>query len=153
MTMIVPLFAALLVQSAPTPTAEAEQLGRRLADTGVLATVLPLMSRQQTEELVAAHPELSDADKATLRATAGDIAKAGIDRLLAAEGHAYATALSADDLRVLVAAAGSPAAQRLRAANPQVIVSTMQAAGKVDFKGETLVAFCAKTGKACPAKP
>ena len=151
--MIVPLFAALLVQAAPTPTAEAEQLGRRLADTGVLATVLPLMSRQQTEELVAAHPELSDADKATLRITAGDVAKAGIDRLLAAKGHAYATALSVDDLRVLVAAAGSTAAQHLRAANPQVIAATMQAAGKVDFKGEALAAFCAKTGKACPAKP
>lgn len=153
MTALLPLFAALLVQAAPAPTAEAEQLGRQLADTGVLATVLPMMSKQQTDELVAAHPELSDADKAALRATATEVARAGIDRLLAAEGHAYAAALAVDDLRALVAAAASPAAQHLRAAQPLIVAGTMRAVGNVDFKGETLAAFCAKTGKACPAKP
>ena len=149
--MMLPLFALLLAQAAPN--AEAEQLGRRLADGGALATVLPLMSRQETEEMVAAHPELSDVEKTTLRTMAGDVAKKGIDRILAAEGHAYAEALSIDDLRKLVAALDNPAAQHLRAVNKQVIVATMKAAGTIDFKGETLAAFCAKTGKACPAKP
>jgi hypothetical protein len=156
MTVLLPLFVALLVQATPVtpaPTVEAEQLGRQLANSGVLATVLPMMSNQQTEDLVAAHPELNDADKATLRATASEVARAGIDRLLAAEGHAYAAALAVDDLRVLVAAADSAEARHLRAAQPRVIAATMQAVGTMDFKGDALVAFCAKAGKACPAKP
>lgn len=149
--MLLPFVVLLLAQATPAPAAEAETLGRQLAGTGVLATVLPMMSTQQTEELVAAHPELSDADKATLRAIAADTARTGTEKLLTAEGHAYAAALSVEDLRALVAAAASPAAQHLHAAQPRVIAATMQMAGGFDFKRDTLAAFCAKTRKACPA--
>lgn len=153
--MPLPLFALLLAQAAPAPvpTAEANRLGLQLATSGVLANALAVMSRQQTEELVAAHPELTDAEKATLRALAEDTAKTLFARLMTVEGHAYAAALSVDDLRALVAAADSPAARNLRAARPQVIMATMREIGSIDFKGETFAAFCAKTGKACPAKP
>lgn len=145
------IIAALLLQAA-TPSPEAEALGRRLAENGTLAAMLPLVSAKETEELVTAQAELSAAEKDELRTTARAIAAKGIDTLLAAEGHAFAAALSLDDLRQLVAAAQSEAAKRQRAAMPRVIASTMQAAGSVDFKGETLAAFCAKTGKACPTK-
>lgn len=105
------MIVALLLMAA-APSAEAEALGARLARTGTLAALLPLMEAKETEELVAQHPELSAEDQATLRATAKDVADRGADRLLAAEGKAYAAALSIADLQVLVAAAESEADAR-----------------------------------------
>ena len=145
------MLLALALQ-AVTPSAEAEALGRRLAERGTLAALLPLATARDTEELVAEHPELSDAEKAELRAAAETVAASGIDRLLAAEGKALAAALSLDDLRQLVTAAESGAAKRQRAALPGVILQTMKSAEGVDFKRDTLAAFCTKTGKACAAK-
>ena len=145
------MIAALLLM-AVAPSAEAEALGARLARTGTLAALLPLMEAKETEELVAQHPELSAEDQATLRASAKDVADRGADRLLAAEGKAYAAALSIADLLVLVAAAESEAAERMRAARPGVIAETMKAAAGFDFKKDALAAFCAKTGKGCAPK-
>ena len=99
--------------------------------------------------MVVAHRDLSAPDRAILRATAAEKAAAGADRLLAAEGRAYAAALPVEDLRALVVQVESEPAKRMRAALPQVIAATMQSAGSIDFKKETLAAFCAKTGKAC----
>lgn len=142
--------AVLAVQSA-TPSPEAVALGRRLAETGTLATLLPLISEKETEELVAGHNELNDADRAELRAIAQAQAASGIEKLLAAEGSAYAAALSVDDLKALVAFGESGAAKRHRAALPGIIATTVQTAEKVDFKREALAAFCAKPGRVCPA--
>ena len=61
------LILALALLAAPDPTAEALALGRRLAETGTLATLLPLKTAQEREELVAEHPDWSEADKAALR--------------------------------------------------------------------------------------
>lgn len=148
---MIALLLAMALQAA-TPAAEAETLGRRLAENGTLGALLPLMIARDTEELVAAHGELSAAEKAELRSIAGDQAARGLDRIMTAEGHAFATALSVDDLRLLVAAAESDAAKRQRAALPKVIAATMQSASGIDLKRDTLAAFCAKTGKACPPK-
>lgn len=143
------MIAALLLLAA-APSAEAETLGLRLARAGTLATLLPMMEAKETEELIASHKELSEADREALRVTAHEVAAKGAERLLAAEGRAYAAALSVEDLRALVAAAESDAAKRMRAAQPRVIAATMQAAGNIDFKKDVMTAFCAKTGKACP---
>jgi len=143
------LFALALL--APDPTPEAMALGKRLAETGTLAALLPVILAKETEELVAEHPEYNDADKAALRATAAEQGRAGVDRLMTATGRAYANKLSVEDLRVLVAFNEGEAGVRWRAVTPGAIVAAMTEVGQLDFKGDARKAFCAKTGKGCPA--
>lgn len=149
--MIAAILLALTLQAA-SASPEAEALGQRIAATGTLATLLPLMSAKESEELVAAHPELTAAEQAELRAIAAATAAEGSARLIAAEGHSYAIALSIKDLRALAAFSDSDAAKHQRAAMPRIIGQTMQSAGQMDFQGEVMKAFCAKTGKGYPAK-
>jgi len=129
---------------------EAEALGRRVAETGTLASLLPLLIARDTEAMVAEHPELDDAGKTRLRGVAADTAKAAIDRMLGAVGHQYALRLSVADLQALVAFNASAPARNWRAAEPQVIVATMQTVDGFDFKGEAWKAYCAAPGSACP---
>jgi len=143
---------ALALAGAAAPGAEAERLGRALAGQGTLAALLPLVAAKETEELVAAHPELSEAEKAALRETARAAFAAGEAKLLAASGHAYAERLSVAELRALVAFNRTAAARRYRAAMPAAIAATLQAVGPMDFKGDTLAAFCRRTGKLCGAR-
>ncbi|MBX3565950.1 MAG: DUF2059 domain-containing protein [Sphingomonas sp.] len=141
------LYALALL--APDPTPEALALGTRLAESGTLAALLPMKIAQETEELVAEHPDWSDADKAGLRAAAAEQGKAGVERLMTATGRAYAEKLSIEDLRVLVAFNESEAGKRWRAATPGVIAAAMTEVGALDFKGDTRKAFCARAGKGC----
>ena len=144
------LYALALL--APDPTPEALALGKRLAETGALAALLPIKIKQETEEMVAEHPEWPEADKVALRATAEERAEAGVQLLMAATGKAYAETLSVEDLRVLVTFNESAVVKRWRDATPGAIFAAMEQAGGFDFKGDTRKAFCAKTGKLC-AKP
>lgn len=145
------LILALALFAAADPTPEALTLGRRLAETGTLAALLPVIAAKETEELVGEHPEWSEADKAALRAVAAEQAAAGAERLMVATGKAYAEKLSVEDMRVLVAFNESAEAKRWQAATPGVIVAAMMSVRQLDFKGDTRKAFCAKTGKGCPA--
>jgi hypothetical protein len=153
--MAVTLAMALLLAGAPAsapapaPGAEAERLGRELAGQGTLAALLPLVAAKETEELVAAHPDLSEADKAALRDTARSTFAAGESRLIAATGHAYAERLTVAELRRLVSFNRTEAARRYRSAMPEAIAATLQAIGPMDFKADTLAAFCRRTGKLC----
>ena len=140
---------AWLLAAAAQPSAEALRLGRQLAETGTLATVLPLVQQKETEELVAAHPELSAAGKDLLRSTAQAVYRQGRDRLMQAEAESYARTLSISDLRSAVAFQNSPSGKRYRAAIPQVIADTMRQLGRMDFKGDVLAAYCRETGKLC----
>ena len=140
---------AWLLAAAAQPSAEALRLGRQLAETGTLATVLPLVQQKETEELVAAHPELSAAGKDLLRSTAQAVYRQGRDRLMQAEAESYARTLSISDLRSAVAFQNSPSGKRYRAAIPQVIADTMRQLGRMDFKGDVLAAYCKETGKLC----
>ncbi|QDZ06698.1 DUF2059 domain-containing protein [Sphingomonas panacisoli] len=148
--------AALLVasplaaQTAPAPSAEAEALGRRVAESGTLASLFPLLIAQDTEELVKQHEELDDSGKAKLRAVATATAKAALDRILGAIGHEYATRLSVADLKSLVAFNDSPAAKAWRAAEPQVIVATKKSIDGFDLKKEAWTAYCQSPGVKCP---
>ncbi len=142
------MIAALLLLAA-APTAEAEALGVRLAKSGTLATLMPMMVKKDTDELVAQHTDLTPTEQEQLRATASELGTAGMETLYAAEGKAFAAALPVEDLRALVAHAESGAATRMRAAMPGVIAATMQSAGGIDFKKDVMTAFCARTGKGC----
>ena len=142
--------AMMLVAQAGAASPEAVALGERLARSGTLAALLPMMVAKETDELVAAHKELTVAEQAALRRTAQATADAGAAKLFAAEGREYAARLSAAELRALVAQAESPAARRLRAVQPQVIAGVMGAMGSMDFKKDAWAAFCAQAGKGCP---
>lgn len=146
------LIALTVVGGGLTPTPEAESFGVRLARTGMLATLLPMMVAKDTAELVAEQKALSDADKTQLRAVAADRAKEEIERVMVVEGHAYATSLSLEDLKTLVSFNETAVSGRFRAAQPKVIGATMQGLAGIDFKKDVLTAFCKQTGKGCPAK-
>ncbi len=143
------LYALALL--APDPTPEALALGRRLAETGTLASLVPVMIAKDTAELESQYPDLTDAERAVFRAIAAEQAKAGTDRLMEATGMAYAETLSIEDLRSLVAFNEGDIAKRWRAATPGAIIAAMGAIGPSNFKDDTRKAFCAKTGKGCPA--
>ncbi|UZK64866.1 hypothetical protein [Sphingomonas sp. M1-B02] len=138
-----------LAQAVSAPDPEALRLGRRLAETGTLAALLPIVTVKEREELLREHPEWSDADKAAFRATADEVAKAATARLMEASGRAYARILSLPDLRALVAFNEGAAATRWRAATPAAVLESMGAMGGFDYKKEARAAFCAKSGKGC----
>jgi hypothetical protein len=134
----------LLAQAAGSPA-------DRLARSGTLAALLPVAAAEETDELVAAHPELSQAEKAALRRIAADKARGGSDRLYAAAARVYATELSPAEIERVNRYQGDPAVRRYRAAEPRVIAAVARAAEGVRFKEEVTAAFCAETGKGCPA--
>jgi hypothetical protein len=144
--MVILLF---LAATAAQPSPEALRLGRELAESGTLATVLPLMAKKETEELVAAHPELSAVEAATLRATANRVFTAGRERLMDSEARALAERLTLADLRAIAAFQRSSAAQHYRAATPEVIATMMESIGTMDFKGDVVKSYCRQTGKLC----
>ena len=141
------VIALLLAAAQPSP--EALALGRKLAETGTLASLLPMIQQKEAEELVADNPGLSAAEKDRLRATARRVYEKGRKRLMDAEAIAYAKRLSIRDLRAAVSFQSSPAGRRARAAMPGVIGDTMKSVGNMDFKGDVRAAYCKETGKLC----
>jgi hypothetical protein len=138
-----------LAAAAAAPPAEAISLARQIAEHGTLASVLPLIQQKETEELVAAHPELSGADKTKLRSTAQTVYQNGRARLMEAEGQAWAAQLSLSELRGVAAFQKSDAGKHYRDAAPAVMMATMKSIGEIDFKGDVLSAYCKETGKLC----
>jgi hypothetical protein len=143
------VIAFLLAAAAAQPSPEALQLGKELAAHGTLAALLPMIEAKEVGELVADHPQLNAVDQARLRATADKVFQGGRDRILTAEGTAYAQAMSVEDLKQVLAFYRSPAGGRFEAALPKVIGETAANMGKVDFKGDVLAAYCEQTGKLC----
>ena len=140
------LIAALAVSS---PSPESMRLGREIAESGTLATLLPMIQEKESAELIAAHPELSASDRSQLRATAKRVYEQGREKLMKVEAEAFARRLSLADLRRIAAFQKSPSARRYRAVSPQVIAATVQAMGSMDYKADVLAAYCKETGKLC----
>jgi hypothetical protein len=142
---------ALLLLAAATaqPSAEAIRLGQEIARSGTLAALLPLMKDQQTQELLAAHPELGPAEQSKLRATADRVFASGRKRILDGEARAYAANLSLADLRVVAAYYRTGAARRMQAALPKVIAETMHSMQGLDFKADVAADYCKETGRLC----
>ena len=84
------LAAALLLQASP----EAIKLGEELASYGTLATLGPIMTAKEADDLVAAHPELTKAEQDSLRATAKKQAEELRTKAIRVEGQAFAETLS-----------------------------------------------------------
>ena len=140
------LAAALLLQASP----EAIRLGEELASYGTLATLGPIMTTKEGEDLVVAHPELSAAEKDKLRATARREAEQLRAKAITVEGKVYAETLSLEDLRTLAAFAKTDAARRQRDAMPTIIIGTMKGLGNVDYQASVLAAYCRDHKKLCP---
>jgi hypothetical protein len=143
------MVAAFLLLAAAAPSAQALLLGRQIAEHGTLGTLLPMIERKETEELIAAHPELAAAEQAKLRTTAKRVYEAGRDKLMALEGRAWAEQLTVPEMRAVLAFQNGTAGKRYRAATPAVIGTTMKSIGQMDFKGDVLAAYCRDTGKLC----
>jgi len=146
------VIAFLLAAAAAPPSTEALKLGREIAESGTMASFIELVQAKETDELVEAHPELGDSDKAKLRTTARAVYETGRERLMQATARAYADKLSISDLRSIAAFWKSAAGQSYRASIPAVIAATVQSVGDMDFKGDVIAAYCKETGKLCPAK-
>ena len=144
-----PILFFVMAAVANLPSSEAQRLGRRIAEHGTLASLLPVMEVKETEELLSEDPTLTDAERTQLRATAKHVFRASYDRLMTATGKAYAEQLDISDLRALARFYESPVAGRYQAATPKVIVASMQSAGKLDFKGDVRSAFCRATKRLC----
>lgn len=146
------LLAAMLAQAAPPPppTPEAEALGAEVARNGVLAIFLPVLAGKEVEEIIAQHPDLTAADKETLRATGRAEADAVLAKAVVTIGHQYALTMSIPDMQAVIAFNRSDAAKRWRAAEPGAIMAAAKALDGVDFKSAVAKDFCAKTGKLCP---
>ncbi len=131
------------------PSSQAEALGRELAEQGMLSKLLPMVAMKETEDMIANTPDLTDAEGEVLRTTAREIYEAGMARVIAAQGQIYAEKLSQADLQALVDFNRSPASQRHQAIMPEVIEGTVKSLDGIDYKGETMAAFCKKTGRGC----
>lgn len=148
---MIALALALLAQTAaPPPSAEAIALGREIAESGMLAGLLPIVARRDIDELIADNPSLTAAEQTRLRAIGDRLFAEGRDRLMASNGRAYAERLTLEQMRAIAAFNRSPAAAALREATPGALVATMQAIGDVDLKQDIRTAFCRETGRLCP---
>lgn len=143
------ILLALALAQAAAPAAEATALGARLARSGSIMALLPMIAQKDTEELVAAHPELSAAEQQKLRDTAKATFEAGMTRIETAFGAAYAKRFTVAELRELVALAENPAQRRLRQAQPAVMAEAIGSLGTLDLKADVAAAFCRDTGKLC----
>lgn len=144
------ILVALALEAA-APSAEAVDLGRRLAATGTLATLAPMLIEKDLGELAKESP-LTPAEQARLIEIGRGQGKAAIDRMVGAFGQAYAAKLSIEDLHELVAHAESPSERRLRAIQPAAIAEAMKTLGEIDIKTVSAAAFCKETGKLCNRK-
>lgn len=149
MLLLIQVATAMPPPASRNPAPEALALGRQLAETGTLASLLPMIAAKEADEVVAAHPELGAPEQAAYRRSAAATLVRGTDRLFAAQARALAERLSPADLRQLVAFQRSPAAQRYRAALPAAIASAMAAMQGIDFKKDSWSAFCAETKRRC----
>jgi hypothetical protein len=145
------ILAALLAAAAAaaTPSPEALDLARKVAANGVLATLGPLQTQSELEEMIKDNPDLTEAERTRLRAIGESQAEALIVKVIETQAATMAVELSVEDLRALAAFTGSPAALHQRDAMPKIILATMQALDGIDYADDVKAAFCAETRKLC----
>ena len=147
--------ALLILQSATSsavetaPDAEKLALATEVAAASPLATIGPLQTAAEVENIIAAHPELTADEADRVRALGKQRADELGQQALATEAAALADALTVEDLRAIAAFQRSTAAANHRAALPQVAMAVMQSLDGLDFRGEVQAAYCAESGKLC----
>ena len=141
---------AVADEITPTdPSAEKLALATEVASYSALATIGPLQTAAEVEDIIASNPDLTTEEQDRLRAIGRARAETLARDALAAEAAALAELLSLEDLRAIAEFERLPAAANQRAATPQVAMRVMQGLQGLDYKGEVKAAFCAETGKLC----
>ena len=131
-----------MLLAAAEPTSEALALGRELSEQGTLAALLNVAESKDKADLATRNPGMSTADRIALDAAVAQAYAAERDRLFAADARSFATHLSVEDMRTLVAAAKSSAAQHLRDAMPRIIASTVSQVGQIDLAATARTNYC-----------
>lgn len=144
------LLAVLTAGAAQAETTDEKRaLAREIAAQSLLATLGPLQTAAEVEQIIAEAPDLTAQEQEDLRRIGQERAQEIGQQALAAEAEALASALSVDDLRAIAAFERSPAASHRREVTPTVVGSVMQVLAGVDYKAEVRRAFCESTGKLC----
>lgn len=138
-----------LALAAATPSSEAIELGRRIAEAGLLSTLGPMQAQSEVDGLLKDNPDLNADQRAKLQNIGSEQMKTIGRKVLEAEAKAYANALSVADLRAIAAWLASPAAQAQKKAMPAIMLATVSALQGVDFKGGVKSEMCRQTGKLC----
>jgi len=144
-------FIALALLAA-APSNEQHRLGLELAQLGSIASMLPAVELEQTDQLLDEHPELGARERLALRRIAHRIAIDAMERLIEAEGRGYAERMSPGDLRAALAFAKSPAGRRMHAAEPAIARTTLLAMRGYNYKREVMTALCTETGRGCASQ-
>jgi hypothetical protein len=165
--MLPAAFAAILLAAAqPSPpppapapavspapiTGERAALGRRLAELGEFNAVTGAMGRAEVEAMARETPDLSDAERARLRAVGTQVLAAGRARVLARVGDAYARHFTLPQLRAIVRFLASPAGRAYVGALPRLLPAIAAAMQGVDLRRDVRARFCRETGKLCGAE-
>ena len=137
--------------SAPI-TGERAALGRRLAELGEFNAVTGAMGRAEVEAMARETPDLSDTERARLRAVGTQVLAAGRARVLAQVGNAYAREFTLQQLRAIVRFLASPAGRAYVGALPRVLPAIAAAMQGVDLHRDVRAQFCRETGKLCGAE-
>ena len=136
------MLLAMMMLAAAEPGAEALALGRELSERGTLAVLLNVAEAKDKADLAAKNPGMSGADKAALDAAVTQAYAAERDRLFDADARSFATNLSVEDLRALVAFSRTKAAESQRSAMPKIITSTVSQVGQIDLAGTARTTYC-----------
>lgn len=133
----------------PPVTAEALEMGQRMAASGDFHAIIGAMSQAQLEEIVRETPDLSEAERARL----GEIGRRHVSeirsRLTRDVGAIYARRFSVEEMRSIVAFFESPAGRAYRNALPRMLPEIGAAMEGIDLKRDMLADFCRETGKGC----
>lgn len=133
-------------------TGERAALGRRLAELGEFNAITGAMGRAEVEAMARETPDLSDAERARLRAVGTRVLAAGRARVLAQVGDAYARAFTLAELRAIVRFLASPAGRAYVGALPRLLPAIAAAMQGVDLQRDVRAQFCRETGKLCGAE-
>jgi hypothetical protein len=137
------------VVEAPPLSPERAALGRRLAELGEFNAITGAMGRAEVEAMARDTPDLSDAERARLRAVGTQVVATGRARLLAQVGDIYAHQFTLPELRAIVRFLASPAGRAYVSALPRLLPAIAAAMQGVDLHRDIRADFCRETGKLC----
>lgn len=142
--------ALTLAAAGTTPSTEAVTLGRELARSGEITTLITTFSSDQlVDQLVGMYVDLPSANRGKLCSIALDEARRQRETFYDKIGMIYARELSVKDLRYLVATSLSPASRRFRELAGKMF---MEVESKIEFQEWMLIVtnrFCKETGELC----
>ncbi|QPC97862.1 hypothetical protein [Qipengyuania soli] len=141
----------VLVLAAPLAANDDPKLAlaREIAGHSLLATLGPLQTAAEVEQIIADAPDLTAQEQDDLRTIGREKAEEIGKRAIEAEAQAMAAMLTLEDLDAIASFERSPAAAHRREIMPMIVGSIMQELAGLDYKGEVRAAFCEQSGKLC----